>query len=89
MAFVAAIRLAELEGEQALVELVREHATVSWQAAMALLGTRHPKRWAPQNKVKLDAKVETTGGFKTTGQQVAAMERMLAVLKGLAEEEEE
>ncbi len=85
--FRVAFQLAKLEGRAALEE--RALATAErddGKHAIDLLQRRHPKAWGRQDRVKLDAKVETTTQFKSNAEALLALDRMRAALK---DEEEE
>jgi hypothetical protein len=86
-AFYHAVKLAKSVRVQVLCEAIA--AEPAWQARAWLLERTDPKRFGRNDRVKLDAKVETVGGFKDAKSAALAMERMLAALKGMAEDEEE
>jgi transposase len=85
--FAQSVKAAKRERVQALCEQISSDPT--WQAKAWLLERTDPKRFGRNDRVKLDAKVETVGGFKDAKSAALAMERMLAALKGMAEDEEE
>ncbi len=85
--FAIAFRIALAEGRARLEE--RATATAEkddGKHAIDLLQRRYPKAWGRQDRVKLDAKVETTTQFKSNAEALAAIDRMRAALK---DEEEE
>jgi transposase len=85
--FFHAVKLAKSVRVQVLCEAIA--AEPAWQARAWLLERTDPKRFGRNDRVKLDAKVEAVGGFKDAKSAALAMERMLAALKGMAEDEEE
>lgn len=49
--FADRIKSAEIEGEESLVDLLREHAVETWQAAAWLLERRFPARYSLKQRV--------------------------------------
>jgi transposase len=45
--FAQRVKSAQRHGEEALVDLIREHAAQTWQAAAWLLERRYPERYGP------------------------------------------
>ncbi len=78
-AFAVAFALAKNEGRAALEGHALDGAASDPKHALELLGRRYPKAWGRSDRMKLDAKVETTNaGFKTKEDVRACLQRMLA-----------
>lgn len=45
--FAQRVKSAQADGEESLVDLIREHAADTWQAAAWLLERRYPDRYGP------------------------------------------
>lgn len=78
--FSERVREAESRGEAELVDQMRSHAKLSWQACAWLLSSRRPNRWGPRKPEAPTAVVPGTIATSTE-EQLSHAESVVAALR--------